>query len=57
MICGDSDEDATLELVIDHSVQMAGYGNAAAFLINAEKEFGRNPCERKISPSDTGIID
>ena len=31
-----------VELVIDHSVQVDEYGTAAAFLINAEKEFERN---------------
>lgn len=31
-----------VELVIDHSVQVDEYGTAAAFLINKEKEFGRN---------------
>ncbi len=30
------------ELVIDHSVQVDEFGSAAAFLINAEKEFERN---------------
>ncbi len=31
-----------VELVIDHSVQVDEYGSAAAFLINAEREFERN---------------
>src|SRR5437763_5329071 len=31
-----------VELVIDHSVQVDEYGSAAAFLLNAEKEFERN---------------
>ncbi len=57
------------ELVIDHSVQVDEYGTAAAFLINAEKEFERNR-ERyaflkwgqqafdnfKVVPPDTGIV-
>ena len=57
------------ELVIDHSVQVDEYGSAAAFLINAEKEFERNQ-ERyaflrwgqkafdsfKVVPPDTGIV-
>ncbi len=58
-----------VELVIDHSVQVDEYGSAAAFLINAEKEFERNK-ERyaflrwgqtafegfKVVPPDTGIV-
>ncbi|HBL30472.1 MAG TPA: aconitate hydratase AcnA [Acidobacteria bacterium] len=58
-----------VELVIDHSVQVDEYGTAAAFLINAEKEFERNR-ERyaflrwgqtafdnfKVVPPDTGIV-
>jgi len=58
-----------VELVIDHSVQVDEYGSAAAFLINAEKEFERNR-ERyaflrwgqnafnnfKVVPPDTGIV-
>ncbi|HWM95121.1 MAG TPA: aconitate hydratase AcnA [Thermoanaerobaculia bacterium] len=58
-----------VELVIDHSVQVDEYGSAAAFLINAEKEFERNG-ERyaflrwgqtafnnfKVVPPDTGIV-
>ena len=57
------------ELVIDHSVQVDEYGKAAAFLINAEREFERNR-ERyaflrwgqtafanfKVVPPDTGIV-
>jgi aconitate hydratase len=57
------------ELVIDHSVQVDEYGSAAAFLINAEREFERNE-ERyaflrwgqtafknfKVVPPDTGIV-
>jgi len=57
------------ELVIDHSVQVDEYGSAAAFLINAEREFERNR-ERyaflkwgqrafdnfKVVPPDTGIV-
>ena len=57
-----------VELVIDHSVQVDEYGTAAAFLINAGKEFERNR-ERyaflrwgqqafnnfKVVPPDTGI--
>jgi aconitate hydratase len=57
------------ELVIDHSVQVDEYGSAAAFLINAEKEFERNR-ERyaflrwgqraldsfRVVPPDTGIV-
>ncbi len=57
------------ELVIDHSVQVDEYGRAAAFLINAEREFERNQ-ERyaflrwgqkafkdfKVVPPDTGIV-
>src|ERR1700712_4164063 len=58
-----------VELVIDHSVQVDEYGTAAAFRINAEKEFERNR-ERyaflrwgqgafegfKAVPPDTGIV-
>ncbi|HEY6554252.1 MAG TPA: aconitate hydratase AcnA, partial [Vicinamibacteria bacterium] len=58
-----------VELVIDHSVQVDEYGSAAAFLINAQKEFERNR-ERyaflrwgqtafdnfKVVPPDTGIV-
>jgi aconitate hydratase len=58
-----------VELVIDHSVQVDEYGQAAAFLINAEKEFERNG-ERyaflrwgqtafdnfRVVPPDTGIV-
>jgi aconitate hydratase len=58
-----------VELVIDHSVQVDEYGSAAAFLINAEREFERNG-ERyaflrwgqtafdnfKVVPPDTGIV-
>ncbi|MEO6193921.1 MAG: aconitate hydratase AcnA [Thermoanaerobaculia bacterium] len=58
-----------VELVIDHSVQVDEYGTAAAFLINAEKEFERNG-ERyaflrwgqtafsnfRVVPPDTGIV-
>ncbi len=58
-----------VELVIDHSVQVDEYGKAAAFLINAEKEFERNG-ERyaflrwgqtafrnfQVVPPDTGIV-
>jgi aconitate hydratase len=58
-----------VELVIDHSVQVDEYGTAAAFLINAEREFERNG-ERyaflrwgqtafanfKVVPPDTGIV-
>jgi aconitate hydratase len=58
-----------VELVIDHSVQVDEYGTAAAFLINAEREFERNK-ERyaflrwgqtafdnfKVVPPDTGIV-
>jgi aconitate hydratase len=58
-----------VELVIDHSVQVDEYGSAAAFLINAEREFERNR-ERyaflrwgqsafanfKVVPPDTGIV-
>jgi aconitate hydratase len=58
-----------VELVIDHSVQVDEYGSAAAFLINAEKEFDRNR-ERyaflrwgqtafnnfQVVPPDTGIV-
>jgi aconitate hydratase len=58
-----------VELVIDHSVQVDEYGSAAAFLINAGKEFERNR-ERyaflrwgqnafnnfKVVPPDTGIV-
>jgi aconitate hydratase len=57
------------ELVIDHSVQVDEYGTAAAFLINAQKEFERNQ-ERyaflrwgqsafqnfAVVPPDTGIV-
>ena len=57
------------ELVIDHSVQVDEFGSAAAFLINAEKEFERNR-ERyqflrwgqdafdnfRVVPPDTGIV-
>ncbi|HKI03849.1 MAG TPA: aconitate hydratase AcnA [Thermoanaerobaculia bacterium] len=58
-----------VELVIDHSVQVDEYGTAAAFLINAEREFERNR-ERyaflrwgqtafsnfNVVPPDTGIV-
>jgi aconitate hydratase len=58
-----------VELVIDHSVQVDEYGTAAAFLVNAGKEFERNR-ERyaflrwgqtafdnfKVVPPDTGIV-
>jgi aconitate hydratase len=58
-----------VELVIDHSVQVDEYGSAAAFLINAGKEFERNR-ERyaflrwgqkafnnfDVVPPDTGIV-
>ncbi len=58
-----------VELVIDHSVQVDEYGTAAAFLVNAEKEFERNR-ERyaflrwgqkafdnfQVVPPDTGIV-
>ncbi|MEA2601756.1 MAG: aconitate hydratase [Acidobacteriota bacterium] len=58
-----------VELVIDHSVQVDEYGSAAAFLINADKEFERNR-ERyaflrwgqtafanfRVVPPDTGIV-
>src|SRR4030088_2016062 len=58
-----------VELVIDHSVQVDEYGTAAAFLINAGKEFERNR-ERyaflrwgqtafsnfRVVPPDTGIV-
>jgi aconitate hydratase len=58
-----------VELVIDHSVQVDEYGKAAAFLINAEREFERNG-ERyaflrwgqtafhnfQVVPPDTGIV-
>ncbi|HEX7182385.1 MAG TPA: aconitate hydratase AcnA [Thermoanaerobaculia bacterium] len=58
-----------VELVIDHSVQVDEYGSAAAFLINAEREFERNK-ERyaflrwgqrafdnfQVVPPDTGIV-
>jgi aconitate hydratase len=58
-----------VELVIDHSVQVDEYGSAAAFLINAEREFERNR-ERyaflrwgqsafanfRVVPPDTGIV-
>jgi aconitate hydratase len=58
-----------VELVIDHSVQVDEYGSAAAFLINAEKEFERNR-ERyaflrwgqasfdnfRVVPPETGIV-
>jgi aconitate hydratase len=58
-----------VELVIDHSVQVDEFGSAAAFLINAEKEFERNR-ERyaflrwgqtafsnfRVVPPDTGIV-
>jgi aconitate hydratase len=58
-----------VELVIDHSVQVDEYGSAAAFLLNAEKEFDRNR-ERyaflrwgqtafdnfRVVPPDTGIV-
>jgi aconitate hydratase len=57
------------ELVIDHSVQVDAFGSAAAFLINAEREFERNH-ERyaflrwgqtafdnfRVVPPDTGIV-
>jgi aconitate hydratase len=58
-----------VELVIDHSVQVDEYGTAAAFLLNAQKEFERNR-ERyaflrwgqtafdnfQVVPPDTGIV-
>jgi aconitate hydratase len=58
-----------VELVIDHSVQVDEYGSAAAFLVNAEREFERNQ-ERyaflrwgqnafrnfQVVPPDTGIV-
>src|ERR1700688_1663444 len=58
-----------VELVIDHSVQVDEYGTAAAFLINAEREFERSR-ERyaflrwgqsafanfRVVPPDTGIV-
>ncbi|MFL6237338.1 MAG: aconitate hydratase, partial [Thermoanaerobaculia bacterium] len=58
-----------VELVIDHSVQVDEYGSAAAFLINAGREFERNR-ERyaflrwgqtafsnfRVVPPDTGIV-
>jgi aconitate hydratase len=58
-----------VELVIDHSVQVDEYGSAAAFLLNAEREFERNR-ERyaflrwgqtafhnfRVVPPDTGIV-
>ncbi|HEX9942845.1 MAG TPA: aconitate hydratase AcnA [Thermoanaerobaculia bacterium] len=58
-----------VELVIDHSVQVDEYGSAAAFFINAEREFERNR-ERyaflrwgqtafsnfRVVPPDTGIV-
>jgi aconitate hydratase A / 2-methylisocitrate dehydratase len=58
-----------VELVIDHSVQVDEYGKAAAFFVNAEKEFERNG-ERyaflrwgqtafrnfQVVPPDTGIV-
>ena len=58
-----------VELVIDHSVQVDEYGSAAAFLINADREFERNG-ERyaflrwgqrafdnfNVVPPDTGIV-
>jgi aconitate hydratase len=58
-----------VELVIDHSVQVDEYGSAAAFLLNAGKEFERNQ-ERyaflrwgqtafrnfRVVPPDTGIV-
>jgi aconitate hydratase len=58
-----------VELVIDHSVQVDEYGTAAAFLVNAEREFERNR-ERyaflrwgqsafanfRVVPPDTGIV-
>ncbi len=57
------------ELVIDHSVQVDRYGDAAAFLYNAEREFERNR-ERyaflrwgqqafknfRVVPPETGIV-
>jgi len=57
------------DLVIDHSVQVDSFGSAAAFLINAEREFERNH-ERyaflrwgqtafdnfRVVPPDTGIV-
>jgi aconitate hydratase A / 2-methylisocitrate dehydratase len=57
------------ELVIDHSVQVDAFGSAAAFQINAEREFDRNR-ERyaflrwgqkafrnfRVVPPDTGIV-
>ena len=58
-----------VELVIDHSVQVDEYGRAAAFLINAEREFERNReryaflrwgqqafADFKVVPPDTGIV-
>src|SRR6476661_8101546 len=58
-----------VELVIDHSVQVAAYGSAAALRINADLEFARNQ-ERytflrwgqralqnfHVVPPDTGIV-
>ncbi len=58
-----------VELVIDHSVQVDEYGSAAAFMINAEREFERNR-ERyaflrwgqqafdnfRVVPPETGIV-
>ena len=60
---------APAELVIDHSVQVDAFGTAAAFAINAEREFERNG-ERyaflrwgqhafrhfAVVPPDTGIV-
>jgi aconitate hydratase len=60
---------APAELVIDHSVQVDAFGSAAAFAINAEREFERNG-ERyaflrwgqkafrhfAVVPPDTGIV-
>ncbi len=60
---------APAELVIDHSVQVDAFGSAAAFTINAEREFERNG-ERyaflrwgqqafehfAVVPPDTGIV-
>ena len=58
-----------VELVIDHSVQVDEYGKAAAFLINAEREFERNReryaflrwgqtafADFRVVPPDTGIV-
>ncbi len=59
----------SVDLVIDHSVQVDEYGTSAAFMINAEHEFERNK-ERymflrwgqsafknfRVVPPDTGIV-